>query len=102
VIQDKIKENHTCLIATNYWTPLNDNDDENKEDEEEANTLKSTPVLTKQKSNKWTMQIATRQKEHTIIINSSTTSHFTSKDLHLPPEGTYNKAVFLLLDNRQL
>ncbi len=100
MIQDKIKENHTCLIASNYWTPLNDNDDENKEDEEEANMLQSTPVTTKQKSNKWMRQI-TRQKEHTIIINSCTTSHFTSKDLHLSPEGTYNKAVFPL-DNRQL
>ncbi len=42
MIQDKLKENHTYLVATNYWTPLDNKDDENKEDEEEANKLLST------------------------------------------------------------
>ncbi len=50
MIKDKLKENHTCLVATNYWTPLDNKDDENKEDEEEVNTLLSTPAQTKQKS----------------------------------------------------
>jgi hypothetical protein len=49
VIQDKIIENHTYLVAANYWTPLNDNNKQNEEDEEEANTIQTTPVTTQQK-----------------------------------------------------
>jgi hypothetical protein len=51
-MQDKPKENCTYLVATNYWTPLDDKDDENEGDEEEANMLLSTPAQAKQKSNK--------------------------------------------------
>jgi hypothetical protein len=78
-------ENHTYVVATSYWTPLDNKDDEDKEDEEEAKMLLSTPAQTKQKSNKWTRQIAGR-KEQKVTIDSSTTSHFISKDLNLPIE----------------
>ncbi len=52
VIQDKLKENHTYLVRTNYWTPLNGKDDEDEEDEEKTNMLQSTPAQTKKKSKK--------------------------------------------------
>jgi hypothetical protein len=100
MIQDKIKKNHTYLIVSNYWTPLNDNNEESKEDEEEANTIQKNPATTQQKSNKWTRQIA-RQKEHKQINDFGATSHLMSKDLYLPTEGTSNKTAFLP-DNRQL
>jgi hypothetical protein len=61
VIPHKLKENHTDLVATNYWTPLDDKDDENENDEEEANMFMSTPAQAKQKSNKWIRQIARRK-----------------------------------------
>ena len=54
MIQDKRKENHTHLDAMNFWTPLNDDNDKNKEAEEEINIIKSTPVKPKEKENKWT------------------------------------------------
>jgi hypothetical protein len=38
----------------NFWTPLNDDNDKNKEAEEEINIIKSTPVKPKEKENKWT------------------------------------------------
>jgi hypothetical protein len=34
VIHHKINEHHTSLEATDYWTPLNNNNDKNEEDEE--------------------------------------------------------------------
>ena len=58
VIQNKLKENHTYLVATNYWTPLNeDNDDEHEETEGEINIIKQAPATTKKKENKWTRWI---------------------------------------------
>ncbi len=100
VIQNKINENHTYLVATNYWTPLNNNTDENKEDEEKTNILDSTTAMAKPKSKKWMRQLA-RQREHNIIIYSSATSRFKSKDLDLLTDGVSNREVFLP-DNSKL
>ena len=51
--------NQSYPVTTNYWTPLDkDNDDEQEEAEEEINAIKSAMVKTKQKENKWTRQIA--------------------------------------------
>ncbi len=47
MIQDKLKENHTYQVRTNYWTPLDDKDDKDEEDEEETNMLLSTPAQAK-------------------------------------------------------
>ncbi len=100
MIQDKISQNHTYLVATNYWTPLNEYDDESKKGEVEVNMVQSTPVKAEKKSNKWTWQ-KERQKEHKIIIDSGMSSHIMSEELHLPVEGASNKTVFLP-DNSQL
>jgi hypothetical protein len=55
VIQDKIKANQSYLVATNYWTPLNnDNDNKPKEATDKINAITSATVTTKQKENKWT------------------------------------------------
>jgi hypothetical protein len=54
VIQDKISQNHRYLVATNYWTSLNENDNKNKKEEEEVNMVQSIPVKAEKKSNKWT------------------------------------------------
>jgi hypothetical protein len=52
VIQNKINKHHTYLDATNYSTPLNNDNDKNEEDEEKINTLDSKTAITKPKSNK--------------------------------------------------
>ncbi len=54
MIQDKISHNHTYLVATNYWTPLNENNDESDKEEEEVNVVQSIPEKAEKKSNKWT------------------------------------------------
>ncbi len=100
MIQDKISHNHTYQVATNYWTPLNKNDDKSDKEEEEVNMVQSIPVKAEKKSNQWTQQIDQR-KEHKIIIDSGTTSHFMSEELHLLEEGASNKTV-LLPENSQL
>ncbi len=95
VIKRKISTEHTYLVDTNFWSPLNnDDDDELDEDKEEINMTKSTAITIKQKSNKWSRRIS-RRREHKIIIDSGVTSHFMSKDLTLPTEGASNKEVYL-------
>ena len=82
MVKSKISTDHTYLVDTNFWSPL-DNDDENKDEksEEEINMIKSITPTTQQKTNKWARQIA-RQREHKIIIDSGVTSHFMSEELN--------------------
>ncbi len=48
--RDKVNTNHTYLEATNYWTPLNEDDGKNNETEkEEINTIKKLVTKEKQK-----------------------------------------------------
>jgi hypothetical protein len=55
VIQNKIKQDYTYLTATDYWTPLDKNEEESKEqEEEEINMMQTTPTMPERKSNKWT------------------------------------------------
>jgi len=91
VVKSKISTDHTYLVDTNFWSPLeNDDDDKDEENKEEINIIKAIIPMTKQKSNKWTWQI-TRQRQNKIIIDSGATSHFMSEDLHLPTEGAPTK-----------
>jgi hypothetical protein len=93
VIQNKINEHHTYLDATNYWTPVNNDNNKNEEDEEKVNTLDSKTAITKPKSNKWMRRLA-RRREHKLIIDSSATSNFMCKKLGLLKDGVSNKEVF--------
>ena len=96
MVKSKISTDHTYLVDTNVWSPLNNgNDNDNKDDkiEEKINMIK-TITTKQQKTNKWTRRIA-RQREHKIIIDSCATSHFMSEELDLPTEGTSNKEVYL-------
>ncbi len=97
MVKSKISTDHTYLVDMNYWSPLDkddDNDDEDEESRDEINAIKHTPKATQHKSNKWTRRVA-RRRQHRIIIDSGATSHFMSKDLNLPTEGTSNKEVYL-------
>ena len=91
----KINTNHIYTAATNYWSPLDDNDNEDdEENNKEINTTQSPAKTIEKKVNKWSRQI-TRQQHHNIIIDSGATSHFMSEDLNLPKEGPSNKVVYL-------
>jgi hypothetical protein len=94
VIQNKINEHHTYLDTTNYWIPLNNDNDKNEEDEEKINTLDSKTAISKPESNRWTRRLA-RRYEHRLTIDSSATSNFVCKELGLPKDGVSNKEVFL-------
>jgi hypothetical protein len=100
VIQNKINEHHTYLDAMNYWTPLNDDNDKNEEDEEKMNTLDSKTAITEPKSNKRMRWLAGR-REHKLTSNPSATSNFVCKELDLPKDGVSNMEVFLP-DNSKL
>ena len=95
-MKSKLNTEHTYLADMNFWSPLN-NDDENEVDnnkEDELHTINSTIISNVQKSNKRMRRIARRQ-EKTIIIDSGATSHFMTEDPNLPTDGTSNKEVFL-------
>ncbi len=95
MVRDKVNTNHTYLEATNYWTQLNDNDDENnKTEKEEINMIKELVIKEKQNGNKWTQRIK-RRKEQQMIIDSGATSHFISEDMNLPKGGKSSKQVYL-------
>jgi hypothetical protein len=75
VVKSKISTDHTYLFDTNVWSPLNngnDNDNEDDKIEEKINMIK-TITTKQQKTNKWTRRIA-RRREHKIIIDSGATS----------------------------
>jgi hypothetical protein len=95
VIQNKINEHCTYLDTRNYWTPLNDDNDKNEEDEEKINTFDSMTAISKQKSNKWISRL-TRRKEHKLTIDSGATSNFMCKELGLPKDRVSNKEYFSL------
>ena len=94
MVQDKLSTNHTNLEATNYWTPLNDDDDDNTEDKEEINMINELGKAEKLKGNKWTQRRARRQEQR-MIIDSGATSHFISEDMDLPKGGKSSKQVYL-------
>ena len=88
------------MAATSYWTPLNNEDDDEDEDTKEINVIKKLPTtITKDRTNKW-VRHTERRREHKLIINSGTTSHFVSKELNLPSEGTSNKSMYLPDDTK--
>jgi hypothetical protein len=91
VLLNKINTAH--LNATNYWTPLQLDEDENEEEEEteEVNKIFNEQ---KPKSNKWERRL-TRRIEKRMIIDSGATSHFCSEEMDLPKEGESNKLVYL-------
>jgi hypothetical protein len=102
VISKKLNTNITYPAATNYWTPLYENDNEEEPKEEETLMIQQSLKAEQQpKSNKWTRRIKWRQikqrqqKELNIIIDSGATSHFISKELDLPKMGTSQITVYL-------
>jgi hypothetical protein len=90
VILNKIESHHTYLAATNYWTPIQSNDNETDNEIKEANDILKTPTNETPKSNKWEKRIA-RKHEKQMVIDSGATLHFCSEDMDLPEQGKSNK-----------
>ena len=102
VASNKLNTNITYPAATNYWTPLYENNHEEEPKKKIQKLQQSTKAEQRPKSNKWTQRIERRhdkqkqQKEQSIIIDSGATSHFMSEELDLPKTGTSQITVYLL------
>jgi hypothetical protein len=59
ILKNKLTMNHTYLTTTNYWAPLNDDTDEEKDDIE-MNIIPVKQPIVNTKSNKWTRRIERR------------------------------------------
>ncbi len=82
---NKLNTDHTHLETTNYWTPLQnieeeeeeeeeEDEEEDEEEEEEMNSIKIIqPIKINKKMNKWTRQFEQR-KEWKLVIDSGATS----------------------------
>ena len=81
----------------NYWTPLNDDNDNNTDDKEEINMIKELRKAEKLKGNKSTRRREQRQEQQ-MIINSGATSHFISEDMNISKRGKSSKQVYLTDD----
>ncbi len=69
------KKNTAHLNATNYWNPLQSDENEEDEEIEEVNNIYNEQ---KPKSNKWERRLTGRIEER-MVINSGATSHFAAK-----------------------
>jgi hypothetical protein len=85
-LSNKITTDNTYLAATNYWTPLQSDENEEDEETEEVNNIDNKQIP---KSNKWERRLARR------IEDSGANSHFCSEEMDLPEEGESNKSVYL-------
>jgi hypothetical protein len=98
---NKLNTDHTYLATVNYWTPLQNIEENEEEEEEEMNIIKtSPPIKINNKSNKWTRRIE-RRKEWKLVIDLGATSHFVPEEMNLPKQGTSNMEVYLP-DNSKL
>jgi len=88
---NKITTDNAYLAATNYWTPLQTDENEEDKETEEANNINDNQIP---KSNKWERRLARRIKKR-VVINSGAITHSCSEEMDLPKEGESNKAVYL-------
>ncbi len=96
---NKIKRNHTYLATTNYWAPLHDEAEEDKQ-VTQINVITTKQSIANTTSNKWTCQIERRQTMK-LVINLATTSNFVPEEMNMPKNGKSNKEVYLP-DNTKL
>jgi hypothetical protein len=61
VMTIKINTDHTYPDATNYWTPLEDNNEEKQD--EEINIIKQVNTEQNPKTNKWKQRMEKRQEK---------------------------------------
>ena len=99
VILNKIKTNHTYLATTNYWAPLYNEPEDDKQPNQIKHLKETQPIVTN-KTNKWTRRIKRRQAMK-LVFDSGATSHFVPEEMNLPMKGKSNKEVFLP-DNTKL
>ncbi len=86
ISKNKIMMNHTYPTTTNYWAPLNDDTDEEKDDIEQINIIQVKQPVVNTKSNKWTYMIERRW----LVIDSGAMSNFVPEEMNLLGMGKSN------------
>jgi hypothetical protein len=97
VLLNEISTNNTYLATTNFWAPLEMEEEDNEQSEEEINII-NTKATKQIKTNKWTQRVEARRAkriERQMIINSTATSNFISNELDLPKTGASKITVYL-------
>jgi hypothetical protein len=103
VLLNKINTNNTYLATTNFWAPLEMEEEDNEQSKEEIN-ITNTKATKQIKTNKWMQRVEARRTKHIekqMIINSAATSNFISDELDLPKTGA-SKINLYLPDNSTL
>jgi hypothetical protein len=83
VLLNKISTNNTYLATTNFWAPLEMEEEDNKQFEEEINII-NTKETKQIKTNKLTQRVEARGAKcikRQMITNSAATSNFISNKL---------------------
>ena len=78
----------------NYWTPLNDDNDDKTDNNDEINVIQHSIHEDNSSGNKWTRRRERRQEQR-IIIDSGAMSHFITEEMNLPKGQRSNKQVYL-------
>ena len=98
ISKNKITTNHSYLTTTNYWAPLNDEEDE-IDDDEHINIITKKQSITTAKGNKWTRRMD-RRRMMKLEIDSGATSNFVPEEMDLPRIEKSTKEVFLPDDTK--
>jgi hypothetical protein len=93
ISKNKLTTNHTYLNTTNYWAPLNNEEDEIIKPEQ-INIITAKQPIANTKSNKWTRRTE-RRRTHKLVIDSGATSNFVPDDMNFPKMGKSDKEVYL-------
>jgi hypothetical protein len=78
VLLNKIRTNNTYLATTNFWAPLEMEEEDNKQSEEEINII-NTKATKQIKTNQWMRRVEARRAKRIkkqMIIDSAATSNF--------------------------
>ncbi len=97
VLLNKISTNNTYLATTNFLAPLEMEKEDNKQSEEDINTI-NTKATKQIKTNKWTRGVEARRAKcikRQMIIDSAAASNFISNELDLPKTGASKITVYL-------
>jgi hypothetical protein len=97
VLLNKISTNNTYLATTNFWAPLEIEEEGNKQSKEEINII-NTKATKQIKTNKWMRRVEARRAkriERQMIMDSAATSNFTSDELDLPKTGASTIPAYL-------
>ena len=94
ISKNKITTNHSYLTTTNYWAPLNDEEDDISDDEN-INVITKKQTIITAKGNKWTRRIDRRRMMKLVIDSGATFIKFCTRRNGLAKNREIDKGSFL-------